>query len=35
MFVECMDNVMFQLEAALKSLPMTDENGDEQNIIKR
>ncbi|CAB4383206.1 unnamed protein product [Rhizophagus irregularis] len=31
---ECMDNVMFQLEAALKSLPMTDENGDEQNIIK-
>ncbi|GBB83307.1 hypothetical protein RclHR1_10030002 [Rhizophagus clarus] len=31
---ECMDNVMFQLEAALKSLLTTDENGDEQNIIK-
>jgi hypothetical protein len=30
-----MDNVMFQLEAALKSPFMIDENGDEQNIIKR
>jgi hypothetical protein len=32
MFIECMDNVMFQLEAALKSLSITDENG---NVIKK
>ncbi|RIA97236.1 hypothetical protein C1645_814311 [Glomus cerebriforme] len=32
---ECMDNVMFQLEAALKPLFMIDENEDGQNIIKR
>ncbi|CAG8669663.1 14949_t:CDS:10 [Funneliformis caledonium] len=32
---ECMDNVMFQLEAALKSSFMTDENGEKQNIVKR
>ncbi|RHZ86596.1 hypothetical protein Glove_48g70 [Diversispora epigaea] len=30
---ECMDNVMFQLEAALKSI-MTNENGEDQNIVK-